>query len=98
MTTPPPPPPPGPYGYGAAPRDHPQGTTILVLGILSLLICSPLGLVAWIMANNALAEIDRDPGAYSNRGMIAAGRICGIIATVFLVLGFFAAFLLFGST
>jgi Domain of unknown function (DUF4190) len=69
------------------PQPHPQGTTILVLGILSLVICGFLGPVAWIMGNNAMAEIDRNPAAYSNRGNVVAGRILGIIATVLLVLG-----------
>jgi len=69
-----------------APVDHPQGTTILILGILSLVVCGLLGPVAWIMGNNALAEIDRTPTAYANRGNVQAGRICGIIATVLLAL------------
>jgi hypothetical protein len=74
-----------PYdGYGG--RDHPQGTTVLVLGILSLVVCQLLGPVAWIMGNNAIAEIDRNPGAYSNRGSVQAGRICGIVASCLLVL------------
>jgi hypothetical protein len=67
------------------PQAHPQGTTILVLGILSLVICGLLGPVAWVMGNNAIAEIDRNPSAYSNRGSVQAGRICGIVATVLLV-------------
>ena len=89
---PPPPPPGAPYGasgspYGGMPRPHPQGTTILVLGILSLVICGMLGPVAWVMGNNALAEIDQYPSAYSNRGSVQAGRICGIIATVLMIVG-----------
>ncbi|MGH9112053.1 MAG: DUF4190 domain-containing protein [Acidimicrobiales bacterium] len=88
MTMPPypPQPPPGPYAYGPAQREHPQGTTILVLGILSLVICGILGPVAWVMGSNALAEIDRNPTVYGNRGSVAAGRICGIIATCLLIL------------
>jgi hypothetical protein len=94
MYTPPPPPPPvygSPYGgYGG--REHPQGTTILVIGILSLVLgvtCGIgvlLGPVAWVMGNNAIAEIDRNPAAYTNRGQVQAGRICGIVATAFLIL------------
>jgi hypothetical protein len=93
MAMPPPPPPFGawsPYGV----REHPQGTTILVLGVLSLavgMVTCGLGLflgpVAWIMGNNALAEIDRNPAAYSNRGSVQAGRICGIVASCLLVVG-----------
>jgi hypothetical protein len=89
-------PPPPPFGtwspYGAP--EHPQGTTILVLGVLSLAIgfasCGLgllLGPVAWIMGNTALAEIDRNPTAYSNRGNVQAGRICGIVASCLLILG-----------
>jgi hypothetical protein len=95
---PPPPPPPvdgppygggSPYGggyggYGG--YEHPQGTTVLVLGILSLVVCQFLGPVAWVMGNTAIAEIDRNPSAYSNRGSVQAGRICGIISSVLLIL------------
>ena len=92
---PPPPPPPSygsPYGgYGG--REHPQGTTILVVGILSLVLGLSCGIgllmgpVAWVMGNNAIGEIDRNPAAYTNRGSVQAGRICGIVATVLLIIG-----------
>lgn len=62
--------------------DHPQGTTILVLGILSLVAVQILGPVAWIMGSKALAEIDADPTRYRNRGTVQAGRIMGMIATI----------------
>lgn len=38
------------------------------------------------MGNNAIREIDTDPYAYSNRSSVQAGRICGIIGTVLIVL------------
>ncbi len=97
-STPPPPPPPpgaGDGGYGAPPPpgggmggpvDHPKGITILVLGILSLVCCSPLGIAAFVMGNNALKEIDADPARYGNRQIIVIGRILGIIGMVLLVL------------
>jgi ABC-type Fe3+ transport system permease subunit len=78
------------YGYGQAamPTAHPQGTTILVLGILGLVICSPLGIAAWVMGNKAQAEMAAQPGVmFTNQGQIKAGKICGIIASVLLVLG-----------
>lgn len=80
-----PPPGYGGYGYGPVPQEHPQGTIVLVLGILGLVACQLLGPVAWVMGNNALKEIDADPGRYSNRGNVNAGRICGIVATVLIV-------------
>ena len=76
---------PGPYGYGGGMMEHPSGTTILVLGILSLVICGLLGPFAWSMGNKALTEIDHNPGAYTNRGSVAAGRICGMIATILMI-------------
>ena len=74
------------YGYGQRLVDHPQGTTILVLGILSLVLCSFLGPFAWVMGNRALAEIDAAPGRYGNRGSVSAGRICGIISSALMIL------------
>jgi len=69
-------------------RSHPQGTTILVFGILGLLICGPLGIAAWVMGQKAMNEINADPTAtYTNRGQVNAGRICGIIATCLMILG-----------
>ena len=60
-----------------------NGTLILVLGILSLICLPILGPVAWILGNNAInAGVDE-----SQRGTINAGRICGIIGTVFMVIG-----------
>lgn len=89
---PPPAPPPGYPSYGFSPYggppalEHPQGTSILVLGILSLVVCGVLGPFAWKMGNTALGEIDSSGQRYSNRGNVTAGRICGIIGTVLLAL------------
>jgi hypothetical protein len=80
-----PPPPPAPqYSQGSGPVEHPKGMLILILGILSLVCLSILGPFAWVMGNRALQEIDANPGGYSNRGTVQAGRICGIIGTVLL--------------
>ncbi|MER7499438.1 DUF4190 domain-containing protein [Nonomuraea pusilla] len=76
----------GPSYYGPPPQSHPNGTTILVLGILSLVVCSILGPFAWVMGNRALREIDESGYLYENRGSVQAGRICGIISTVLLIL------------
>ena len=78
------PPPPG--GGMGGPVDHPKGITILVLGILSLVCCSPLGIAAFVMGNSALKEIDADPARYSNRQIVVIGRILGIIGMVLLVI------------
>lgn len=93
----PPPPPAGGYGYGGGPvggGDHPQGTTILILGILGIVCCGPLGIAAWVMGNKAIKEIDANPSAYTNRGTVNAGRICGIVGTILMVVGIVAYILL----
>lgn len=73
-------------GFGA-PLNHPRGTTVLVLGIVGLACCGFLAPVAWILGQQALREIDATPGVYANRGIVNAGRICGIVGTAFLALG-----------
>ena len=95
----------GPYGrpsrpapYGGMAVEHPQGTTVLVVGILSLVVCGLLGPVAWVMGTNALQEIDQNPLAYSNRGLVVAGQICGIVATVLLVIGVLMALILVSAS
>ena len=81
------PPPPPPSGGGApGPIDHPKGVTILVLGILGLVCCQPVGIAAWLMGNNVMQEIDADPSRYANRQLVQIGRILGIVATVLFAL------------
>ncbi|MFC4120339.1 DUF4190 domain-containing protein [Nonomuraea zeae] len=76
----------GPSAYGPPPQTHPNGTTILVLGILSLVVCTFIGPFAWVMGNTALREIDESGYYYDNRSAVQAGRICGIISSVMLIL------------
>ena len=87
---------PGQYGggYGGPMPDHPQSTTVLVLGIVSLVVCSILGPFAWMMGNRVVREIDASRGMMGGRSSANAGRICGIIASVLLGLGVLA-FVLF---
>ncbi len=71
-------------------RDHSSGTVVLVLGFLSLLGCFPLGIIAWVMANTALKEIDADRYAWNNRGSVVVGRLLGAVGT--FVSGIFLLF------
>ena len=64
-----------------------RGTLILVLGILSLVLCGPIGIAAWIMGNTDLKEIDAGRMDPAGRGNTHAGRICGMIGTGFTVTG-----------
>jgi hypothetical protein len=86
-------PPAPPPGYGPPPANHPQSTTILVLGILSLVVCGVLGPFAWVMGNRAIREIDASrmtPHPLGGRESVNVGRILGIVSTVLLGLGVLA--------
>lgn len=64
-----------------------RGTLILVLGILSLVVCAPLGIAAWIMGANDLKEMTAGTMDASGRSLTQAGKICGIIGTILLIIG-----------
>ncbi len=91
----PPGPPVPPQGPPLPMRPH-HGTLILVLGIVSVVcdfVCCigwPFalagGIVAWIMGNNDLREMQAGYTDPSGRAMANAGRICGIIGLALLVL------------
>ena len=86
-----------PADSGAYPESS-QATTILVLGILSIVVCGPLGPFAWSMGNKELEAIDAGRRSPQNRGTANAGRILGIVGTVFLGIGIlFLLFFVFGA-
>jgi hypothetical protein len=72
------------YGRGRYRQPH-RGAAVLVLGILSLVICGPLGIAAWVMGSSDLAAMRRGEMDPSGEGTTRAGQICGIIATVFMI-------------
>lgn len=75
-----PPPPP----FNAPSQDHPQTTTILILGICALVLCQALGPFAWFMGNKALAEIDASGGQIGGRDLVNVGRILGMVSSIIL--------------
>jgi hypothetical protein len=68
-----------------------RGALILVLGILSIVLCFPLGFFAWAMGNTDMREIDAGHMDPEGRGLTQAGKICGIVGSLLgiisLVLG-----------
>jgi len=68
-----------------------RGTLILVLGILGLIICAPLAIVAWVMGSGDIKQMDAGTMDPSGRGTTNAGRICGIIGTILLIVGIIVA-------
>jgi len=64
-----------------------RGTLVLVLGILSLIVCQPVGIAAWIMGNNDLKEIAAGTMDPEGKSLTQIGKILGMIAVILLVLG-----------
>ena len=81
-----------------------RGTLILVLGILSIVVCGPLGIVAWILGNTDLREMDGGLMDPEGRGSTQAGKVCGIIGCILagvsllVTLGFFLLFVVAAAT
>lgn len=81
-----------------APRQQiplPNASTVLVLGIISIVGCCCYGIIglicgiiAMVMAKNAKALYDADPTAYTESSLnnVNTGRICAIIGLVLSVL------------
>jgi hypothetical protein len=62
-----------------------RGSTILILGILSLLLCLIgviLGPFAWIMGTQDLKEIHAGRMDPEGEGPTNTGRLCGIVGTI----------------
>lgn len=98
-------PPPGspylPQSYGHQVRgnyEESKATMILVFGILSIVVCQFFGPFAWSMGNTELRRVDQGLVDPRDRGSIQAGRICGIVGSVLMILwvlavvGFYVAF------
>jgi hypothetical protein len=65
-----------------------RGSTVLTLGILSLVICWPiLGPIAWAMGSTDLTEMRQGRMDPEGEGITNAGRICGMIASIFGIIG-----------
>jgi hypothetical protein len=64
----------------------PRSSAVLTLGILSLVVCTIMGPIAWSMGSEELRRIDAGLTAPFGRGTAQAGRICGIIGTCLLIL------------
>lgn len=81
-----------PVAYPEQRYQHSSATTVLVLGILSLVVCSVLGPFAWHQGNQELQRIQAGLVDPSSHGMVTAGRVCGIVGTVLLCLSFVVFF------
>lgn len=72
-----------------------RGTLILVLGILGILLCQPVGIAAWVMGNADLKQIAAGTMDPEGKSLTQVGKILGIIAVVLMIIGLVLA-VLFG--
>jgi hypothetical protein len=87
--------PPMPHGqqYGPPPQEHPQGTLILIFGIVGIFI-SLFAAIAWYLGANAMKEIRATGIRYSNESNIDTGRLLGKIVTIIAFVGLAIVFLI----
>jgi hypothetical protein len=64
-----------------------RGAAVLTLGILGLAVCGICGIIAWVMGNSDMREIDSGVMDPAGRGMTQAGKICGIIGCILNLVG-----------
>ena len=64
-----------------------RGTLVLVLGILGLVCCFICGIIAWVMGNADLKEMDAGIMDSEGRGITQAGKICGIVSIALQAVG-----------
>ncbi|MBO0855896.1 MAG: DUF4190 domain-containing protein [Nocardia sp.] len=69
-----------------SPVEHPHATTVLLVGVMSVLCCGVLGPVAWVMGRRALDEIDISGGTVGGRSQVMIGYFAGIAGTVIMII------------
>lgn len=70
-------------------RPLPNATTVLVLGILSIVVCFVCGIIALIISSGDKRLYEQNPELYttSSHDFLRAGRICSIISLCLLGVG-----------
>lgn len=74
----------GGYAGGSASG---RATTAMILGVLGLICCGPLGLAAWWLGSAELDAIRSGQSPAAGEGMAQAGKIMGIIGSIMTCLG-----------
>ncbi|HVT59924.1 MAG TPA: DUF4190 domain-containing protein [Thermoanaerobaculia bacterium] len=70
----------------ASPPASSQAVTALVLGILGTICCPFLGPVAWFLSNSELRAIQEARSPKAGEGLATAGKVLGIIGTLWILL------------
>ena len=66
-----------PYGLPHQ-AEHPQGATVLTLGILGIFLPGCC-FFAWVLGNQAQRDVNARPGCYRNADAIRTGRVLGLV-------------------
>lgn len=64
-----------------------RGVMILVFGILGFVSCGIFAILAWVMGNTDLAEMDAGRMDPSGRDITNVGRILGMILCILWIVG-----------
>ena len=93
------PPGPNPYAPGPHPYASPPGTgsrtnsnalVSLIIGVVSLAVCQPLGLLAFFLGRTARREIAASQGHQDGDGLAVAGQVIGLVSVGIFVLSIVA--------
>jgi len=76
----------GPEPSRPGPLKPHRGGIILALGILGIVVCFILGIIAWVMGKNDLNEMDAGIMDPSGRGLTQAGKICGMVSVILQII------------
>lgn len=82
-------------GGGQMVKPH-RGVVVLVLGILGIAVCVICGIIAWVMGNADLREMDAGIMDPTGRGLTQAGKICGMISVILACIGMVLWILIIG--
>jgi len=74
-------------------RNHAE--LVLFLGIVSLFMCGPVGIVAWILGSSDLKKIRREEMSPAKIGILRLGRVLGLVGTVLFGVAIVLAVFLF---
>jgi uncharacterized membrane protein YidH (DUF202 family) len=61
-------------------------------------VCFICGIIAWVMGNNDLREMAAGTMDPAGRGLTQAGKICGMISVILVIVGLFIWLLILGGT
>ena len=64
-----------------------RGAMILAFGILGLIVCFPLGIIAWVMGNGDLKQMRDGRMDPSGESLTSVGKILGMVGTILAIFG-----------